>query len=226
MDVLAHEPRPIGITSREKVASACVMGLALAVIAFLVGSAAQATFPDPIQTRDGVPVGVAHSPGGAVAAADDYITVEQATLERDPGRFAALVSQDYAASIKAGSLAAARDERLRDPAGMRLWASGGQSFTAVAAHRLDWYRGGNAEVTTWAGQVFWGPRQPPSQVWALGRADLFWRNGRWEVTAMITLPVPAPAPAALPQAAPVDDKAADFDLRLGGYLPVRYGSPR
>jgi hypothetical protein len=173
-----------------------------------------------------VPVGVEHSPAGAVAAADGYVATEQATVERDPARFAAFVSQDYPPPVKANSLAAARDDRLHDPAGMRLWASGGESFTTVAAHRLNWYRRDAAQVTTWAGQVFWGPHQPPSQVWALGRTDLAWRDSRWVVTDMTTLPATAPAPAALPQDGPADDTADDFHSRLNGFVPVSYGSPR
>lgn len=220
------QPRTIGAGSRRKLVGLALVAVALTTAGFLVGRSAPAAAPDPVQTRAGVPLGVERTPAGAVAAADEYVTTEQATVERNPTRFAALVSQDYAASVKAGSLAAARDDRLGDPAGMRLWASGGQSFTTVSAHRLDWYRGNTAEVTTWAGQIFWGGHQPPSQAWALGRTALIWQDRHWEVTDMTTLPVPAPAPAALPQANSTDDTAADFDSRLDGFRPVSYGSPR
>lgn len=219
-------PGPIGAQSRRKWIGLALVAVALAAIGFIAGSSASTPAPDPIQIRAGVPVGVEKSSAGAVAAADEYVTTEQATVERDPGRFAALVSQDYAPAVKAGSLAAAGDDRLRDAAGMKLWASGGESFTTVAAHRLDWYRRDAAQVTTWTGQVFWGPHQPPSQVWALGRTDLAWRDSRWEVTDMTTLPAAAPAPAALPQDGPTHDTAADFYSRLHGFVPVSYGSPR
>jgi hypothetical protein len=217
--------RRTGAASRQKFVALAIVAIALAATGFMAGTTAPAATPDPVQTRAGVPIGVEHTPAGAVAAADEYVATEQATVERDPARFAALVSKDYVASVRAGSLAAGRDDRLRDPAGMKLSASGGESFTTVAAHRLDWYRSSAAQVTTWAGQVFWGPHQPPSQVWALGRTDLIWRNGRWEVSGMSTLPTPAPAPAALPQDGPTDDTAADFYARLNGFVAVSYGSP-
>jgi hypothetical protein len=198
----------------------------LAIGAFLIGRAAPIPTPDPIQTRAGVPVGVGHSPGGAVAAADNYLAAEQASVERDPQRFQALLSQDYAPAIKQGALADAAADRGRDPGGLRLWASGGRSFTVVGAHRLDWYRGDSAQVTTWAGQIFWGPGQAPCQAWALGRISLDWQRGRWRVRAMTTLPGPAPAPSSLPQVGPADDTSEAFDAQLGGFSPVSYGSPR
>ena len=198
----------------------------LAGAAFIAGRAAPAIVPDPVQTHDGVPVGVDHSAAGAVAAADEYLASEQATVERAPGRFAVLVAEDYEPSLRASALAAADEDRLRDPGGMRLWPEGGQSFTLVGAHRLDWYRHDSAQVTAWAGQVFWGPGQSPCQVWSLGRIDLTWRGGRWQVTAMGTLPIAAPTPAALPQAAPSDDSGATFSSELSGFSPVSYGSPR
>ena len=108
---------------------------------------------------------------------------------------------------------------------MTLWADGGESFTMIGAHRLDWYRPDRAQITAWAAQVFWGPGQPPCQAWSLARITLGWRDDRWEVTGMTTLPVAAPAPAALPQAARADDGAAVFSTELAGFTPVSYGSP-
>lgn len=197
----------------------------LAAAAFLLGRAAHAITASPIQLRDGVPVGVGHSPGGAVAAADDYLVTEQASVERDPARFAAMVSEDYAPALKADSMSSAAADRQRDPGGMLIWARGGEVFTVIGAHRLYWYRAGTAQVTTWAAQVFWGPGQPPCQAWSIGEITLGWRDGHWEATGMSTLPVAAPAPAALPQATPSDDTAAAFSSELAGFTPVTYGSP-
>ena len=56
---------------------------------------------DPIEEVRGVPVGVEDTPAGAVAAAEDYLATEQATVERDPARFGALVSADYLARLRA-----------------------------------------------------------------------------------------------------------------------------
>jgi hypothetical protein len=210
---------------RARVVGVAVLTAVLAAAAFIVGHASPSATPNPIQLRHGVPVGVDHSPGGAVAAADEYLGTEQATVERDPARFVALVSEDYASALKAAALAVAAQDRQRDPRGMTLWIKGGESFTVIGAHRLDWYRPKAAQVTAWAAQVFWGPGQRPCQAWSLGRITLSWSDGHWEVTGMTTLPVAAPAPAALPQAAPSDDSAAAFTSELAGFTPVSYGSP-
>jgi hypothetical protein len=223
--VTALKRRPASLAFGHRLVALALVGLVVAAAGFLVGSAAPTAVPDPVETEGGVPVGVDHSPAGAVVASDEYVATEQATVERDPTRLTVLVTEDWTDQLKASSLAAGGEDRLRDPAGMELWASGGQSFTTVAAHRLDLYRGDAAEVTTWAAQIFWGPGQPPSQVWALGQTNLLWRDGRWEVSAMSTLPTPAPAPAALPQAGSLDDTAGDFYSRLNGFSPVSYGRP-
>jgi hypothetical protein len=202
-----------------------LVAAALATAGFLAGRGADVTSPDPIQTHGGVPVGVEHSRGGAVAAADSYLATEQAAVERDPATFAALVSADYAKGLRAGALAAAEQDRRLDPRGMALWASGGRSFTVIGAHRLDWYRGEEAQVTAWAAQIFWGAGEPPAQAWSLARITLQWSDGRWRVTVMSTLPAAIPAPASLPQAAPSDDSASTFARELAGFSPVSYGSP-
>jgi len=222
---LAHrQPRPVRLTRRHRRAGLVTVTALLLAGSFLAGRTGSVPAADPIETIGGVPVGIEHSPAGAVAAADEYVAAEQQTVERSPARFAALVSADYVQSAQASSLAAASSDRQRDPAGMALWAGGGESFTVIGAHRLDWYRRDSARVTTWAGQIFWGPRQAPSQVWAIGRTTLVWRGGRWRVSAISTLPEPAPVPAALPQADARDDSREVFETQLQGFTPVSYGT--
>jgi hypothetical protein len=181
--------------------------------------------PNPIVLKHGIPVGVRRTPQGAVAAADEYLAVEQQTVERDPVRFASMVEADYAPAIRQSTIAAGAADRRSDPVGMALWANGGQSFTLIAASRLDWYRSGRAQVTSWAGQVFWGLGRAPTQAWALARTTLAWRNGRWVVLAMRALADPAPSPAALSAADPRDETSAAFYSQLRGFMPVSYGAP-
>jgi hypothetical protein len=219
-------PLPAGISPAHKALGLALVTLLAATVAFLAGGAASALPGDPIQTRAGIPVGVDHSPAGAVAAADEYVASEQSTVERDPASFAALVAQDYPGWLRQSALAGARADRQTDPGGMRLWADGGQSFITIGAHRLDWYRGASAQVTLWVGQIFWGPGQQPCQVWVLRRAELVWRRGQWEVNSMAALPTAAPAPAELPQASTADTSGAAASSELGGFTPVSYGSPR
>jgi hypothetical protein len=212
--------------ARRVAGMAAVFAVAvLAVGGFIAGRATGAHgATQSIMDVDGVPVGVRHSPAGALAAADSYLGSEQQTVERDPVRFAALVREAYAPGLRDAALRAARDDRLRDPSGLALWARGGQSFVVIGAHHLDYYHGGMAEVRTWAGQVFWGPGTSPAQTWALGRTTLVWIRDRWRVSAMDTLPSPGPAPAETPQAGSRDDTTAVFDGLLRGFTAVRYGT--
>ena len=223
--VRGETPPPAGLSRRRKTIGITLIAALLTAGAFVAGTAVPAAPADPIELRAGAPVGVEHSPSGAAAAADEYVATEQQAVERDPTRFASLVSQDYDASIRRSALAAAAGDRSRDPRGTGLWLAGGESFTAVAAHRLDWYRGDSAQVTTWAVQVFWGPGQPPCQVWGLGATTLAWSGGRWRVTSMSTLPSAAPTPAAAPQASAADSSAARFSTELESFSLVHYGSP-
>ena len=181
--------------------------------------------PNLIALEHGIPVGVRRTPRGALVAAEEYLAVEQETVERDPPRFASVVHVDYAPSIRQSTIAAAAADRSSDPAGMALWANGGQSFTVIGAGRLDWYRNGGAQVTLWAGQVFWGPGRPPTQAWALAQTTLVWRNGRWLVLAMRALPDHAPSPAALSGADPRAETTTTFDSQLRGFTSVSYGAP-
>jgi hypothetical protein len=176
--------------------------------------------PNPIVLERGIPVGVQHTREGALAAADEYLALEQESVERDPARFASLVETDFAPSIRHTTLAAAASDRQADLGGMALWADGGQSFTVIAASRLDRYRSVAAGITSWAGQVFWGPERAPTEAWALARITLGWRNGRWVVRAMRGLGDPAPSPAALSGADPVEQTSVAFSSQLRGFTPV------
>jgi hypothetical protein len=181
--------------------------------------------PNPIVLAHGIPVGVQPTPQGALAAADEYLALEQETIERNPARFAAVVKVDYAPSIRQSTIAAGAADRRSDPVGIALWANGGQSFTVIAASRLDWYQSGRAQITLWAGQVFWGPGRPPTQAWALAETTLVWRNGRWLVFAMRALPDHAPSPAALSGAEARAETNTTFDSQLRGFTSVSYGAP-
>ena len=215
---------PVGL-GRGLACAGLVSVTALAALGGVLAGRAGSTPPGaPIEFVGGVPVGVADTPAGAVAAADEYLATEQETVGDDPGRFGALVAADYAAPIKAGALAAGESDRQGDSVGIPDRAGGARSFTVIGADRLDAYGDDAARVTTWAGQFYWGPGQTPAQVWALGQTTLAWTAGRWRVTAMRTLAGPGPAPAATPQAAPGDDSSTVFDRVLSGFTPVTYGA--
>ncbi len=222
----ASEP-PAGISGRTRAWAIAVIVIATALAATLSGLGSRTIEPPAASViRDGVPVGVLHSRAGALVAAGDYLLVDQQTLERDPTRYAALVRDAFAPSIQAQALAQAARVRTADPAGMRLWASGGRSVTLIGAHRLDAYRGDRASVSCWVATVYWGAGQVPKQAWSLVRLMLRWRDGRWWLSGLVSdRGASAPVPARTPQATPGDDTTRAFDRLLAGFSPVGAGAP-
>lgn len=174
----------------------------------------------------GVPVGVDHSPAGALAAADSYVAVAYDSVERDPARDARLIGTVYAPSIRASAISGAAAVRRQNPAGMSLWAHGGHNLSLIGARRLDYYRGNFAQATTWNADVFWGPGRSPKQAWVLTQTSLRWGGGRWQVTATATLPTPGPVPTLTPQATAANDSAGAFAGELDGFSAPGYGGAR
>jgi hypothetical protein len=198
------------------------------VLAFDLGQAlAPAPSPsDPMVQAGGIPVGVDHSPAGALAASDNYVAVSYDTVERDPAKESQLISAVYAPAIKASAIRGAAATRAENPAAMQLWARGGQNLSVIGARRLDYYRGDDAQVTTWDADIFWGPGRAPKQAWVLTQTTLRWSGGRWRVTVTATLPMAGPVPAVTPQADAANDSAAAFRADLAGFSAPSYGAVR
>jgi hypothetical protein len=175
-----------------------------------------------IELEGGVPVGVKHTPGGALAAADDYLAESAQTLEQDPSAFGQLVAKVYAPSARAQTLAAAQQLRLSDAAGMGNYSEGGRGLAVVAARRLDRYTPSSATVTSWLAGFVWGPRVSPRQSWHLVDTTLVWRSGRWLVASSQTDATPAPAPAIVYLDGHNDSLAAFSEL--AGMTAPFYGS--
>jgi hypothetical protein len=223
--VLAEPPTGARRALMPAVVAAAV---ALAAAGFTVGRAGGGPHDvaAPLTTIGRVPVGVVRSSAGALAAADSYLLVDQATIEQNPGRFGRLVGAVFAPSLRHQVLAQAATVRATDPSGMTLWAAAGRSVTLIGAHRLDRYGHGTAEVTDWIGTVFWGPDQPPKQAWSLARVKLRWSRERWLITGIATrLASPGPVPALTPQANPSDDTSGAFDNTLAGFTAISTGAP-
>jgi hypothetical protein len=175
-----------------------------------------------IELERGVPVGIKHSPGGALAAADNYLADSAQTLEQDPSAFGELVAKVYAPDQRAQTLAAAQQLRLGDPVGMSNYNAGGRGLAVVAARRLDRYTPSSATVTSWLAGFVWGPHVSPRQSWNLVDTTLVWRSGRWLVASSQTDPTPAPVPAIVYVDGHNDGLAA-FS-RLAGMTAPFYGS--
>lgn len=171
---------------------------------------------------DGVPVGVRDTPAGALAAADEYVTLSSQTVEQSPARFAALVAQAYAPSLREQALREAAGLRSTDVLNMANYRAGGGGFAFVAARRLDSFTPGEATVASWLGGVVWGPGVAPRQSWNLVDTKLVWRAGRWLVTNSHMDGTPAPVPAVVYVHAG-NDRSGAFS-RVTGMSPPSYGA--
>jgi hypothetical protein len=213
----------------SRASGALIAVIAVSVVAFvllgfeLTGQrGGRGTATAAIELESGVPVGVKHTPGGALAAADNYLADSAQTLEQDPRAFGELVAEVYAPSARAQTLAAAQQLRLSDPAGMDNYSAGGRGLAVVAARRLDGYTRSSATVTSWLAGFVWGPHVPPRQSWNLVDTTLAWSSGRWLVVSSQTDPTPAPAPATV-YVEGHNDALAAFSVLAGMTAPF-YGS--
>jgi hypothetical protein len=211
------------------VSGAAVALIALALVAFaLLGlelagqSGGRAASTGAIELQSGVPIGVKHTPGGVLAAADNYLADAAQTLEQDPIAFGELVAKVYAPAQRTQTLAAAQQLRLTDPAGMSNYNEGGRGLAVVAARRLDRYTASSATVTSWLAGFVWGPHVSPRQSWNLVDTTLIWRSGRWLVVSSQTDATPAPVPAIV-YVDGHNDSLAAFSALAGMTAPF-YGS--
>ena len=206
--------------------SVVVAFVVLAALAFLVGRAlAPAAGPgNPIARVAGIPVGMEHSPAGALAAADAYMAVEQESVEADPAREGQLIAVDDAPSYQAADVRSAAAVRAADRAGERFVARGGHALWILGARRLDSYSAARALVSAWNGDVYWaGERADPAQSWGEDQVTLVWQAGRWRVARDATLSPNGPAVASVPQATRSNSSTAMFDQALGGFSSPPYG---
>jgi hypothetical protein len=211
-----------------RASTALIALIALSLVAFVLlglyleGQGGRGAATAAIELERGVPVGVTHSPGGVLAAADNYLADSAQTLEQDPSAFGELVTEVYAPSARAQTLAAARQLRLSDPAGVGNYSEGGRGLAVVAARRLDHYTPSSATVTSWLAGFVWGPHVSPRQSWNLVHTTLVWRSRRWLVASSQTDPMPAPAPAIV-YVDGHNDSLAAFSALAGMTAPF-YGS--
>ena len=213
----------------RRVTTAVIALIALSLVAFLLlglelagQSGGRGAATAAIALERGIPVGVKHTPGGALAAADNYLADSAQALEQDPSAFGELVARVYGGSARAETLAAAHQLRLGDPAGMSNYSEGGRGLAVVAARRLDHYTPSSASVTSWLGGFVWGPRVSPRQSWNLVDTTLVWRSGRWLVVSSQTDATPAPVPAIVYVDGHNDSLAAFSEL--AGMTAPFYGS--
>ena len=192
----------------------------LGVLGF--GASGHASPSGAIELSDGIPVGVADTPAGALAASDNYLALSSQSIEQDPAAFATLVAQAYAPRRSRRTLAQAQQLRTSDIQNMTNYRDGGRGIAVVAARRLDTYTPQLATVTTWLAGFVWGPNLPPRQSWNLVDTTLRWQAGRWLVVSSDTEPTAAPVPSVV-YVDGANDQAPAFQ-RLAGMTAPFYGT--
>jgi len=200
----------------------CILALLAAMVLGLARGGRGGAQSAAVRLIGGVPVGVQHTPAGALAAADNYVALASQSIEQDPAVFAALVAQVYAPQARERTLAEAQRVRAGDPQNMSNYREGGRGIAVIAARRLDRYTPDEATVTSWLGGFVWGPHLAPRQTWNLVDTTLRWQTGRWLVLSSVTDPTPAPVPAIVYVDA-LNDRAPAFG-RLQGMTAPFYGT--
>ena len=165
---------------------------------------------------------MAHTPAGALAAADNYLAVSSQSIEQHPAAFAALVAHAYAPASAAARSPKLGRLRAADPLNMTNYGDGGRGIAVVAARRLDSYSPQSATVTSWLAGFVWGPRLSPRQSWNLVDTTLRWQSGRWLVVSCDTDPTPAPVPSVV-YVEGSNDQSAAF-ARLAGMSAPYYAA--
>ncbi|HEY7961010.1 MAG TPA: hypothetical protein VID29_03720 [Solirubrobacteraceae bacterium] len=186
--------RDRGLSTTAALAAAACVALAL-LLALVLGRGHEAGPAAAVELVGGVPVGVQHTPAGALAAADNYVALASQSIEQDPAVFAALVAEVYAPETRTQTLEQAQRIRDGDAQNMDNYEQGGRAVAIVAARRLDRYTPDQAHVTSWLGGFVWGPRLTPRQTWNLVQTTLRWGDGRWFVVSSNTSATPAPVPS-------------------------------
>lgn len=203
-------------TPMRVIAGALVLAGALAV-AFAAGRSTVALrgTPTPTRVENGIPIGVLHTPAGALSAADNYVATG-ITAGLDPRALEAFAKALLIPAARPVLIAAS--ERLAQGSSP---PAGTSAIGTVVAHALRSYVGDAAEVSTWELGSYWGAGLVPTQYWALADLSLRWSDGRWQVVSVQErLPGPVPARVSGAQAART---SASWNQALTGMSAPFYG---
>ena len=144
--------------------------------------------PDPLRLEHGIPVGVADAPGGALAAADNYVATG-ITASLDPNQLRQFANSvvDPAARRQFIATSQAMTQGEGPPPGARVIGS-------VVAHRLNSFDGRTADTTAWALSSYWDGGVEPTQYSSLVELSLRWSDSQWQIES-VRESVPGPVPA-------------------------------
>jgi hypothetical protein len=205
------------------VALAFLLGHATAptrIVRQRVTAITQAAAAPTVVWRSGIPVGVADTQAGALAFADNYLSVEESALEAQPALFARLLATDDSKAFARLHTTAAARLRQSNPSSMRSWQQGAHGVWLIPAHKLAAFTPHTARVVVWGGGIAWGAGFSAQQNWSLSTVTLHWAGAQWQVTALNDNAQAAPIPSATPQATRVNTQPGWFSQQLAGFTTV------
>ena len=194
-----------------------LVGLLLGTVggAFVGGRSTRPTgaLPDPVRLERGIPLGTVESPGGAVAAADNYASTG-VTASVEPAHLRPFLDAVVDPTARGRFMAENPAPGSGPPPGARVTG-------AVVAQRLDSYASGNARVGMWVVASYWGAGAVPTQYWSLVELSLRWSGDSWRIVSGQDS-IPGPVPALI--AGRADDRTtAVWDQALAGMRAPYYG---
>ncbi len=208
-----------------------VIAAAIAVFAVLaaLGAATAPTtaHPSPLRLEHGVPVVIADTPQGAVAAAENYLVAEDQAL-LDPARLRLAVDIDWTSQERQVELSQGLTWMALPPRTTTQGAAGrcgGSCYltAAVAAIKLESFAPTAAQVSVWHELAVWGPAFEPSQYWMLDMLALVWSGGRWLVSSRSTAPGSQTPIPAFTNGTAADRTSQAWTQRLAGMSVPYYG---
>jgi len=194
--------RTLTLRARSVLVGAVVLVLVGAALHASLGHASTGTVRRPMIhaaaagpsiERDGLLVGFAHDPAGAVAAATTYVREGQRVFDLPPAaRVASL--RDIAARAAADGFAANETAQLGrlDQAAQR--GIGPLSWlVTVLATRIDAYTSQRARISLWrVGVLSVEGMSSPLAEWATVDYELVWEAGDWRIWSETQVPGPTP----------------------------------
>jgi hypothetical protein len=182
--------------------------------------------PGPTRVENGVPVGYAHTPEGAVAAATNYLTVVDGQLITQPDKYRAAIDA-LAAPASQPSLRrnAEKDMKvLQDGVGLLSYAQQGRQviFRAMPlAYHVDRYDGRESQVSIWA-EGFIGVDGALSvrESWTTSSVTVSWTGTDWKLVSIAPPTAASQGPA--PMTGQPQVQTADLPTQLKTYRSYQH----
>lgn len=168
----------------------------------------------PTTLVGGVPMGYAHNPAGAEAAAIEFLRLDQALVAMSDDEASAakrvVTSSSAADALVADLVAKLGALRTGYPGGTTLFRVG------VLATRVSPAGADRVRVEVWHVGVVSPPNALPYEDWTTQRYELVWESDDWRIAGEASTPGPRPLP--LPAASP--SGPGQLESALAGFGPA------